>query len=163
MTKISRMTSTWCYFQEEVYLYSKGAHRIRVQRFCDFLLAKLLDLQCFFWKYYGHKCEFCCQYHLDWKVTSASKIAVNIHFNNKQKKRKIVFVKTHWRALKPVNGVNNLFYDTLFGFTFLIIKIDCGVRVIGVVFSEVLLIKVVVLVFFLVSHEISSTFQDKRF
>ena len=27
-------------------------------------------------------------------------------------KQKTVFVKTQWRALKPANGVNNLFYNT---------------------------------------------------
>ena len=39
-------------------------------------------------KYYGPKCEFCCQYHLDWGVKFASKIVVNIYFNNKQKQAK---------------------------------------------------------------------------
>ena len=27
-----------------------------------------------------------------------------------------MFVKTQWRALKPVNGGNNLFYDTFIWF-----------------------------------------------
>ena len=39
-------------------------------------------------KYYGPKCEFCCQYHLDWGVKFASKIVVNVYFNNKQKQAK---------------------------------------------------------------------------
>ena len=34
-------------------------------------------------KYYGPKCEFCCQYHLDWGVKFAPKIVVNVYFNNK--------------------------------------------------------------------------------
>ena len=28
------------------------------------------------------KCEFCCQYHLDWGVKFASKIVVNVYFSN---------------------------------------------------------------------------------
>ena len=39
-------------------------------------------------KYYGPKCEFCCQYHLDWGGKFASKIVVNVYFNNKQKQAK---------------------------------------------------------------------------
>ena len=39
-------------------------------------------------KYNGPKCEFCCQYHLDWGVKFASKIVVNVYFNNKQKQAK---------------------------------------------------------------------------
>ena len=47
-----------------------------------------------------------------------------------------MFVKTQWRALKLVNRVNNLFTTPLFGFMFfLIIKIDCDIRGIEVVFS----------------------------
>ena len=36
-------------------------------------------------KYCGPKCEFCCQYHLDWGIKFASKIVINVYFNNKQK------------------------------------------------------------------------------
>ena len=39
-------------------------------------------------KYYGPKCEFCCQYHLDLGVKFASKIVVNVYLNNKQKQAK---------------------------------------------------------------------------
>ena len=39
-------------------------------------------------KYCGPNCEFCCQYHLDWGVKFASKIVVNVYFNNKQKQAK---------------------------------------------------------------------------
>ena len=39
-------------------------------------------------KYYGPKCEFCWQYHLDWGVKFSSKIVVNVYFNNKQKQAK---------------------------------------------------------------------------
>ena len=39
-------------------------------------------------KYYGPKCEFCCQYNLDWGVKFASKIVVNVYFNNKLKQAK---------------------------------------------------------------------------
>ena len=39
-------------------------------------------------KYCGPKCEFCCQYHLDWGIKFASKIVVNVYFNNKQKQAK---------------------------------------------------------------------------
>jgi len=39
-------------------------------------------------KYYGPQCQFCCRYHLDWGVKFASKIVVNIYFNNKQKQSK---------------------------------------------------------------------------
>ena len=60
-------------------------------------------------------------------------MSISIINKNKQK---TVFVKTHWRDLKPVNGVNNLFYDTFIWFyNFLIIKIDYDIRVTGVVFS----------------------------
>ena len=38
-------------------------------------------------KNYGSKYEFCCQYHLHWRVKFASKI-VTIYFNNKQKQTK---------------------------------------------------------------------------
>ena len=63
-------------------------------------------------KYYGPKCEFCCQYHLDWGIKIASKIVVNIYSITNQNKRNTVFVKPKWRALKPVKRVNNLFNDT---------------------------------------------------
>ena len=63
-------------------------------------------------KYYGPKCEFCCQYHLDWGVKFASKIVINIYLITNKNKRKTVFVKTQWRAVKPVKGVNNLFNDS---------------------------------------------------
>ena len=56
-------------------------------------------------------CEFCYQHHLDWGVMFASQIVV-INKN----KRKTVFVKTQWRSLKPINGVNNLFYNTFIWF-----------------------------------------------
>ena len=39
-------------------------------------------------KYYGPKCEFCCQYHVDWRVKFALIIVVNVYFNNKQKQAK---------------------------------------------------------------------------
>ena len=39
-------------------------------------------------KYYGPKREFCCQYNLDWGVKFASKIVVNVYFNNKLKQAK---------------------------------------------------------------------------
>ena len=69
-------------------------------------------------KYYGSKCELCCQYHLDWGVKFASKIVVNVYFNNKQKQAKDCVRKdsTQWRASKPVNGENNLFYNTFIWF-----------------------------------------------
>ena len=68
-------------------------------------------------KYYGPKSEFCCQYHLDWGVTFASKIVADVYFNNKlTQAKKTVLVKTHWRPLKPVNGENNLFNDTFIWF-----------------------------------------------
>ena len=31
-------------------------------------------------------------------------------------KQKTVFVKTQWKALKPANGENNLFYDAFIWF-----------------------------------------------
>ena len=94
-------------------------------------------------KYYGPKCEFCCQYHLDWGVKFASKIVVNIYFNNKQKQAKDCVRKDSVESFKTHQRRKYL-YLVLW---FLISKIDYDIRVIGVVFSEVLLIKVIVLVF----------------
>ena len=39
-------------------------------------------------KYHSPKCEFCCQYHLDWGIKFASKIVVNVYFSDKQKQAK---------------------------------------------------------------------------
>lgn len=35
--------------------------------------------------HYGPSCTFCCQLHCEWGVKFASKVVVNIYFNNKQK------------------------------------------------------------------------------
>ena len=51
-------------------------------------------------KYYDPKCEFCCQYHLDWGVKFASKIVVNVYFNNKQKHAKDCVHKDSVESLK---------------------------------------------------------------
>ena len=51
-------------------------------------------------KYYGPKCEFCCQYHLDSGVKFASKIVVNVYFNNKQKHAKDCVRKDSVESLK---------------------------------------------------------------
>ena len=39
-------------------------------------------------KHYGPHCGFCCHNHLDWGTKFASKIVVNVYFNNKQKQSK---------------------------------------------------------------------------
>ena len=51
-------------------------------------------------KYYGPKCEFCCQYHLDWGVKFASKIVVNVYFSNKQKQAKHCVCKDSVESFK---------------------------------------------------------------
>ena len=51
-------------------------------------------------KYYGPKCEFCCQYHLDWGVKFASKIVVNVYFSNKQKQAKHCVCKDSMESFK---------------------------------------------------------------
>ena len=80
---------------------------------CDILsIDQVTRSEMYVLKYYGPKCEFCCQYHLDWGIKIASKIVVNIYSITNQNKRNTVFVKPKWRALKPVKRVNNLFNDT---------------------------------------------------
>ena len=44
-------------------------------------------------KYYGPTRDFCCPFHLDWGSKFASKIVVNIYFNNKQKHSKDIVRK----------------------------------------------------------------------
>ena len=51
-------------------------------------------------EYYGPKCELCCQYHLDWGVKFASKIVVNVYFNNKQKQAKDCVCKDSVESFK---------------------------------------------------------------
>ena len=51
-------------------------------------------------KYCGPKCEFCCQYHLDWGIKFASKIVVNVYFNNKQKQAKDCVCKDSMESFK---------------------------------------------------------------
>ena len=51
-------------------------------------------------KQYGPSCEFCCRYHKDWGLKFASKIVVNIFFNNKQKQSKDIVRKDAVSAFK---------------------------------------------------------------
>ena len=51
-------------------------------------------------KYHGPKCEFCCQYHLGWGIKFASKIVVNVYFNNKQKQAKDCVCKDSVESFK---------------------------------------------------------------
>ena len=87
-------------------------------------------------KYYGPKCEFCCQYHLDWGVKFASKIVVNVYFNNKQKQAKDCVRKDSMESFKTRQRRKQFILRQLYlVLWFLISKIDYDIRVIGVVFS----------------------------
>ena len=56
---------------------------------CDILsIGKVTRSAMYVLKYYDPKYEFCCQYHLDLGVKFASKIIVNVYFNNIQKQAK---------------------------------------------------------------------------
>ena len=56
---------------------------------CDILsIGQVTRSAMYVLKYCGPKCEFCCQYHIDWGGKFASKIVVNLYFNNKQKQAK---------------------------------------------------------------------------
>ena len=88
-------------FKRRFICTTKGACRIRVKLFCDFGFwifriaeGDILSIDqvtrpvMYVLEYYGSKCEFCCEYHLEWGVKFASKIVVNVYFNNKQKQAK---------------------------------------------------------------------------
>ena len=51
-------------------------------------------------KLYSRHSEFCCEFHEDWGMKVASKIIVNIYFNNKQKKSKDITRKDAIKGFK---------------------------------------------------------------
>ena len=87
-------------------------------------------------KYYGPKCEFCCQYHVDWRFTFASKIVANVCFNNKQKQAKDCVRKDSVESFKTRQQRKSFILRHLYlVLWFLISKIDYDIRGIGVVFA----------------------------
>ena len=86
-------------------------------------------------KKYGRKCEYCCQYHLDWKVKLASKIAISGYFSNKQKQTKDCVREYSVERFETRQRSNQFILRHIYlVLYFFIIKIDCIVRVIGLVF-----------------------------
>lgn len=73
----------------------------------DFVEKDILSVDCavtesamYILSLYSTHTEFCCQFHVDWGVKFASKIIVNIYFNNKQKQSKDVSRKDAIKGFK---------------------------------------------------------------
>ena len=54
---------------------------------------------------YGSKCEFTCESHQDWGFTFATKIIINVYFNNKQKLAKDSGRKETVNGFKKRQGI----------------------------------------------------------